>query len=273
MSCVIKKQNNNSDGKVAKILSQSVQSITNSLWWFQAKKKCRHSLHNQPRANKVFFLNTLCVSSETGSWNVQSGDRSICWWGRCLKSQQSGGAVCVATPDISPVVILRWERMCSLRLMTCLSKRKSPPFSEAQQLPSSRERNQIKERRVRIRLRTDGPLFARCLQRTTQATQVAPCERALKVRNVSRMWRKKKKKKTALKRSSEAKLCDPVRPPTVQTIRKCQIHSSQCPCPRRRLPTHITTSRGNIQPGLTPLGAGRSHIFEVKIFGWRKPDC
>lgn len=65
------------------------------------------------------------------------GETVLHWWGPYNNLKRPAY---VTTPDISPLVILRWERMCSLRLMTCLSKRKSPPFSEAQQLPSlSRE--------------------------------------------------------------------------------------------------------------------------------------
>lgn len=177
----VKKQSNNSDVIFVQILSQFVSSIMISLM-ILCKKMSTHCTITceQPKLVRLFFSNFLkdfCVSSETGSWNVQSGDRSICWRCRCLKSQQSGGAVCVTTPDISPVVILRWERMCSLRLMTCLSKRKSPPFSEAQQLPSSRERNKIKQRRLRT-----VPIFACCSQRTE-------ARRPLKWLHVNVLWR------------------------------------------------------------------------------------
>lgn len=50
--------------------------------------------------------------------------------------ESQSGPACARAWTISPLVILWWERMCSLRLMTCLSKRKSPPFSEARPVPT-----------------------------------------------------------------------------------------------------------------------------------------
>lgn len=78
--------------------------------------------------------------------------RLFCTGGGHSKPQQSEGPACVTALEIFPSVILRWERMRSLRLMTCLSKRKSPPFSEALQLPSFREKDESEQKKVRERV-------------------------------------------------------------------------------------------------------------------------
>lgn len=119
-------------------------------------KKCRHTASSPKSKRRLcafFFLvtpqNTLHLFRDR-KLNRSKWEQVYLLIMQVFKITTIWRAVCVTTPDISPAVILRWERMCSLRLMTCLSKRKSPPFSEAQQLPSSRERKKIKERRLRM---------------------------------------------------------------------------------------------------------------------------
>lgn len=75
--------------------------------------------------------------------------------------------------------------MCSLRLMTCLSKRKSPPFSEAQQLPSLREKkNKIREQRLKMLI-----FFTHYLHQMGWIYQFFLCAHVLKVGNLTRMWK------------------------------------------------------------------------------------
>lgn len=190
---------------------------------------------------------------ETGHLLNMEEHRLFCTGGGRSKPRQSEGPACVTALEIFPSVILRWERMCSLRLMTCLSKRKSPPFSEAPQLPSFREKGRVwakegereREWESERKVQSTWPGWAKCPKHTWAPGQ----------------FRQASKETRGLNWSS---LRDPVGPPPVQTIRNsvhvCTIGS----------PTHVTTSHGSIQPGLVLFSWGRSHVHGAKQPLWTR---